>query len=214
MAKPKGKFYAVKQGRTTGIFNTWEECQTQIHQFPQAVYKSFTVFEEAQAWMKVPHIAKPRPAGAAAAQKPKPILNSATRPKGNQWAVDGACSGNPGLMEYQCVEIGTGKTLFKLQTPLPGGTNNIAEFLAIVHALALQKKEGICIDLYSDSLTAMSWVKHKKVRTNIERTAANNKIWELLDRALTWLNNNTWKTKILKWETKKWGENPADFGRK
>lgn len=45
------KFYAVKQGRATGIFNTWEDCQKQVIGFPNAQYKSFTSLEEAENFL-------------------------------------------------------------------------------------------------------------------------------------------------------------------
>jgi ribonuclease HI len=54
----------------------------------------------------------------------------------------------------------------------------------------------------------------KKARTNHARSGKNKKLFELIGRAIKWLNENTYSNKILKWETKAWGENPADFGRK
>ena len=47
----------------------------------------------------------------------------------NAWAVDAACSGNPGPMEYQCIDLQTGAQVFHYG-PIHG-TNNIGEFLAI-----------------------------------------------------------------------------------
>ena len=59
----------------------------------------------------------------------------------NAWAVDAACSGNPGPMEYQAIDLATGAQVFHFG-PLHG-TNNIGEFLAIVHALALLDRQGV-----------------------------------------------------------------------
>ena len=59
----------------------------------------------------------------------------------NAWAVDAACSGNPGPMEYQAIDLATGAQVFHFG-PMHG-TNNIGEFLAIVHALALLDRQGI-----------------------------------------------------------------------
>ena len=42
----------------------------------------------------------------------------------------------------------------------------------------------------------------------------NKEVFVLIQRAINWLNTNSYSTKIVKWETKKWGEIPADFGRK
>ncbi len=130
----------------------------------------------------------------------------------NSWSVDAACSGNPGPMEYRGVDNRTGQELFRIG-PVRG-TNNIGEFLAIVHALAFQQKLGVSIPIYSDSVNAMGWVKAKNARTKLPNTANTKIVWELINRATTWLQNNNYNTKILKWDTTKWGENPADFGRK
>ena len=75
----------------------------------------------------------------------------------NAWAVDAACSGNPGPMEYQAIDLATGAQVFHFG-PVHG-TNNIGEFLAIVHALALLDKQGVTgKTIYSDSHNAILWV--------------------------------------------------------
>ncbi|MEJ8767950.1 RNase H family protein [Prevotella sp. HCN-7019] len=129
------------------------------------------------------------------------------------WAVDAACSGNPGPMEYRCVDLATGAVVFHFG-PVHG-TNNIGEFLAIVHALALMEREGIkgkCI--YSDSHNAMLWVKKKQCKTKLARTPRTEQLYQIIARAENWLRTHQVTTPILKWETQKWGEVPADFGRK
>ena len=128
-------------------------------------------------------------------------------------SVDAACAGNPGIMEYRGVDTATKRELFR-QGPFPNGTNNIGEFLALVHGLALLKKEGSTAPIYSDSLTARKWVKDKKIKTTLARDHRNEPIFKLVDRAIIWLNANSWQNQILVWETKKWGEIPADFGRR
>lgn len=128
--------------------------------------------------------------------------------------VDAACQGNPGKMEYRGVDPYTGEELFH-QGPYIHGTNNIGEFLALVHALALLKKlNRHNTPIYTDSKTAMSWVKRKIPNTKIEFNASNRTILDLLNRATQWLNQNTYANPIIKWETEIWGEIPADFGRK
>ena len=84
----------------------------------------------------------------------------------------------------------------------------------IVHALAHCKKHSLTVPIYSDSRNAINWVKDRHARTRQERTEKNKKIFDLLDRAIRWLHENEYLNPILKWETKAWGENPADFGRK
>ena len=128
-------------------------------------------------------------------------------------SVDAACSGNPGDMEYRGVETESRLELFHVG-PYPEGTVNIGEFLAIVHALAQLKKEGNTLPIYTDSRTAMKWVKDKKTKTKLEKSDMNIKIFEFIRRAEAWLQNNEYPNKIMKWETKYWGEIPADFGRK
>ena len=131
----------------------------------------------------------------------------------NAWAVDAACSGNPGPMEYQCIDLQTGAQVFHFG-PMHG-TNNIGEFLAIVHALALMDKQGIRDQvIYSDSVTAILWVQKKQCKTKLERTPQTAPLYQIIARAEAWLRTHTITTPIIKWETKKWGEVPADFGRK
>lgn len=128
-------------------------------------------------------------------------------------AVDAACSGNPGLLEYRGVYVADGIEIFHVG-PLEDGTNNIGEFLAIVHALALLKNDNKNTPIYSDSVNAIKWVARKKCNTKLERTERNRPIFELIERAEKWLKTNSYSNPIIKWETADWGEIPADFGRK
>ena len=136
--------------------------------------------------------------------------------KANAWAVDAACSGNPGPMEYRCIDLATGAQVFHYG-PVHG-TNNIGEFLAIVHALALLNRDGnpkfMSTPIYSDSLTAMSWVRRKHANTKMTPTPDNAPLRVIIERAETWLRTHRWANLVLKWETKEWGETPADYGRK
>ena len=132
--------------------------------------------------------------------------------RADAWAVDAACSGNPGPMEYRGIDLATGKVMFHFG-PMHG-TNNIGEFLAIVHALALMQRYNIRKAIYSDSVNAMLWVKKRQCKTKLERTPQTEQLFDIIIRAENWLNTHTYTTPILKWETKKWGEVPADFGRK
>lgn len=133
--------------------------------------------------------------------------------KAEAWAVDAACSGNPGPMEYQCVDLATGQRMFHFGPTY--GTNNIGEFLAIVHALALMEQRNITEKvIYSDSHNAILWVTKKQCKTKLVRNAKTEQLYQIITRAETWLRTHTVNTPILKWETQKWGEVPADFGRK
>lgn len=133
--------------------------------------------------------------------------------KASAWAVDAACSGNPGPMEYRAIDLATGVQVFHFG-PVHG-TNNIGEFLAIVHALALMDKQGITDKvIYSDSYNAILWVKKKQCKTKLERTPQTEQLYQIIGRAEQWLRTHQVSTPVLKWETQVWGEVPADFGRK
>ena len=129
------------------------------------------------------------------------------------WAVDAACSGNPGPMEYQAIDLQTGARVFHFG-PMKG-TNNIGEFLAIVHALALMQQQGLYDKIiYSDSYNAILWVNKRQCKTKLERTPETEPLYQIIARAERWLQTHQWRNPIIKWETKLWGEVPADFGRK
>ena len=216
MAKKKNICYVVWKGHQTGLFDSWTECQKQISGFPGAEYKGFSSYEEAQVALERSYLDYKQ------TKKSSTTNDSAiTLQHSNQvvydleaLSVDAACSGNPGLMEYRGVWVGSGKEVFKVG-PFKKSTNNIGEFLALVHGLAYLKQENKeSIILYSDSRIAMGWVKKKKCNTKLVCTNVNARSFELIRRAEKWLQTHTYKTKIVKWETKEWGEIPADFGRK
>lgn len=209
MAKPK--FYVVWQGRKPGIYKTWADCLKQVNVFAGARYKSFESQAEAvTAFAKTP---PPFIAGQPKTKATYAKKGITGNPLPNTICVDAACSGNPGKLEYRGVDFNTGTELFHMG-PYPNGTVNIGEFLAIVHGLAWLKQRNLSTPIYSDSVNGIKWVRGKNVRTTLVRSAKNESLFELIDRALLWLNNNTWDNPILKWETKAWGEIPADFGRK
>lgn len=207
------KYYVVWEGHAPGIYETWEDCKQQISGYNGAKYKSFPTKEAATKAFRDnydDHIGALQTV-AKALKTDTGIQKTTFNPE--SLAVDAACSGNPGPMEYRGVYVRTGEEIFRLG-PMEGGTNNIGEFLALVHGLSLLKLKGSNLPIYTDSVNAMSWVKQKKCKTKLERTAKNEKIFELIERAERWLQNNTFTTRIYKWETKEWGEIPADFGRK
>ncbi len=211
MSKKK-KYYVVWRGRKTGIFESWEECKNAIRSFPNACYKSFKdrqSAEDAFSGNAADHIGVDKVGEDVSEEEKKRAGN----PVKESLAVDAACSGNPGVMEYQGVMVSTGRRVF-YQGPFPEGTVNIGEFLALVHGLAFLKKNNSKIPVYTDSRTAMAWVRRKKANTKLELNPKNKELFELVKRAEHWLQNNSWDNMILKWETAVWGEIPADFGRK
>lgn len=210
MAK-KQKYYVVWQGKRPGIYDNWAEAEEQIKGVEGAKYKSYEIQSEAiKAYSEKAE--KHIYGNAKVLEKPNINLNIG-QPIRESISVDAACAGNPGRLEYQGVETISKKPIFRMG-PFPEGTVNLGEFLAIVHGIALLQKHNSDLPIYSDSRTAIAWVRNKKIKTNLERNSKNKELFELVDRALVWLNTNSYANKILKWETEFWGENPADFGRK
>ena len=208
----KEKFYVVWAGVNPGVYTSWTDCQLQIKGFTGAKYKSFDTHEEAEKAFA----SSPYEYIFQSAQKKAEKKNSDTLLPScvidNSLAVDAACSGNPGAMEYRGVHVASRQEIFHFGPVY--GTNNIGEFLAIVHGLALLKQKGFDMPIYSDSANAISWIKKKKCKTQLPRDSKTEELFLLIERAEKWLCENTYSTTILKWETKQWGEIPADFGRK
>lgn len=225
------KFYAVFVGRQPGVYDNLDDAMEQVDGFEGALFKSYNSSEEAtNAYRKSCRQAESAQLGnllknVSNAPSYNELKNSGVEelPKTdyfrfpeidlNGWAVDASCQGNPGVMEYRGVELMTGREIFRIG-PFKKGTNNIGEFLAIVHALALMAKNGEKHTIYSDSVSGMAWVRNKKVKTQLQRNEQTEPVFKMMERALTWLNTHHYDVKIRKWDTDRWGEVPADFGRK
>ncbi|WP_059105796.1 ribonuclease H [Shouchella shacheensis] len=205
----KKKFYVVWKGRKTGIFSTWAECEAQVKGFPGAAFKSFATKGEAEAALKG---GKTR---TRTSTKPpeKTGSPSATDVIWDSISVDVGSHGNPGKVEYKGVDTKSGDVIFSRE-PIEMGTNNMGEFLAIVHGLAYLKQHGSERPVYSDSKTAIGWVKKKKANSTLIRNAQTEEIWSLVKQAEAWLKDNPNHNPVLKWETELWGEIKADYGRK
>jgi len=201
----KPKWYVVWAGVTPGVYTSWEKAKVQIHEFPGAKYKSYENQQQAEAafGQGYPVISSSR----------HPVIPSSRNCLLPSFAVDAACDMTTGVMEYRGVDVETGAEIFGMG-PYQGSSNNHGEFLAIVHCLAFCKQRGLSEPIYTDSRTALSWVKHRLAKTTVIKTTQNTEVFSLIARAENWLKANTYPNRILKWETKKWGENPADFGRK
>ena len=217
-----GKCYVVWVGREPGIYTDLEDMLEQVDDYPGASFKSYDSPEEAAiAYRQGAAKTESREIGNLLLVAQRENLPTSGQPDYmtipeidlNGWAVDAACAGNPGKMEYRGVELMTGREIFRVG-PIDNSTNNIGEFLAIVHALSLMFQRGERHTIYSDSKTGMAWVRNRKVKTTLERNSSTEKSFKLLERALSWLNSHTVDVKIRKWDTERWGEIPADFGRK
>jgi ribonuclease HI len=205
----KQKYYVVWKGRKPGIFTSWAECEKQVKGFGAAEYKSFESLKEAETAYRSEYQAfkgKPASQGKWREASVKPIIPSI--------CVDAACSGAPGKLEYRGVYTETEDEIFRFG-PFPDGTNNVGEFLAIVHALTWLSKHGKQLPIYSDSENGISWVYTGQCRTKLKHTAKNAPLFVMIRSAENWLAENELDDEaVLKWDTELWGENPADFGRK
>lgn len=216
---PAKKFYVVWAGHQTGVFDNWEDAKIAVTGFPGARYKSYPTSEEAaRAYRRGAAEEDRKDLGAllrnASDKKNQPdTVSRFPEIDRKGWAVDASCLGNPGVMEYQGVDLATGRTLFRVG-PFRQATNNIGEYLAIIHALALMDKLGEYHTLYSDSRTAQGWVRKGRCNTKLAPTEENRPVRDLIMRADHWLATHTLRSPIIKWDTDRWGEIPADFGRK
>lgn len=210
------KYYVVWAGHDTGVFDNWEDAQLQVEGFPGARFKAFTSREAAvEAYRNAERADTLAIIGAIAAH-PADTVNYAALPgvNTNAIAVDASCPGNPGPVEYRGIDLRTSRQMFAVG-PIPAGTNNIGEFLAIVHALALIDRDNLQgMSVYTDSRTALTWLRRGFANTKITPSPANAQIRGILARAQTWLQNHPRHAPVLKWDTDNWGEVPADYGRK
>ncbi|WP_375237789.1 viroplasmin family protein [Aurantibacter sp.] len=213
MSKSKKKYYVIWQGHKTGVFESWNVCKKLIKDFSGAQYKSFVSKEAAEEAFKGNYFDYVGKKDNFKTELTPEQLKKIGKPNYNSISVDAASSGNPGVMEYRGVDTKSKQQLF-IQGPFAQGTNNVGEFLALVHGLSFLKKHKSERLIYTDSRTAMSWIRKKKCNTKLERNEKNKSVFDLVDRAEVWLKTNTYTTTIVKWETKAWGEIPADFGRK
>ena len=209
------KFYVVWDWRAPGIYDSWEEARLQIEGFPNARYRAYGSQEEATRAFRGDARQEMALYRQMAARKAEAVNYAAMNIRSDAIAVDGACSRNPGPMEYRGVSVGTGKEIFRVG-PVANATNNIGEYLAIIHAAALLKQRGdFTTPIYSDSRTALAWIRAGHHRSKIVPNAGNARACDLLRRADAWLAaNGPIRNPLLKWDTENWGEIPADFGRK
>lgn len=209
------KYYVVWEGRAPGIYDSWDEANDQVEGFPGARYRSFPDLESATvAFRGDPN--EYMGIFRAMGTRPVRVINYDSFPeiRLDAIAVDAACSKNPGPVEYRGVMVGTGQEIFRVG-PLEGGTNNIGEYLAIIHCAAMLAQRGdTTTPIYSDSRTAQAWIRNRGSRTTLTPTPQNAQILSILARANRWIATHTIPNPIIKWDTDRWGEIPADFGRK
>lgn len=128
--------------------------------------------------------------------------------------VDGSSRGNPGVSSCRGIDLETNSILFEHDLGI--STNNIAEFCGLTYAIGYALKNGYT-SIYCDSITAIAWVRNKKHNSKLLRNNQTSKSLDMMDKCVAFLlksNTQAYSHFIKKWETKQWGENPADYGFK
>jgi len=213
---PARKFYVVFKGYQPGIYDTWEECKAQIDGFHGAAFKGYPTCDDATEAFRKAMDTEEMQFYTFLSKAKITATNYDAFPQIRQdaIAVDGACDKNPGgNVEYQGVRVGTGERIFHFG-PAPCGSNNIGEYLGLVHALALLEKQGdSTTPIYTDSRTALAWLRRRGHKSTV-KMPPDSKLAQMLARADLWLQTHAPLNPVLKWDTEQWGEIPADFGRK
>lgn len=207
----EGTFYAVFVGRKPGIYNNWSECEFQINKYPDAKFKKLTSTNLFDAQAEYKNLANSK----GSINKAMNVAKATAEPQKDFLTVDGASNGEN--CEYQAVWYPNGEKAFASKK-FTGGTNNIAEFLGLIHGLHYLMQNKKPLKIYTDSVTAMAWVRDGKANTTANMTGKiTPELQELIKQGEDFLSKNSKElenAEILKWETKKWGEIPADYGRK
>lgn len=204
------QFYGVWVGRKPGIYTTWPDCQAQTSGYSGAKFMKLNAktMEEAQA--EYDRLAEGHNISKAIKKE-----TSVSKAQDDVLTVDGASNGTH--CEYQAVWHPSREQAFASKR-FENGTNNIAEFLGLVHAIKYLMEHNKPLKVYTDSVTAMAWIRDKKANTTAHLTGkATNELTQLITEAEQFLQQNAAilnKAEILKWDTKHWGEIPADYGRK
>lgn len=121
---------------------------------------------------------------------------------------DAAHSEKNQLTEYQAYVLETGERIFRKDIGYQ--TTNIGEFLALVDSIKWVIETDYSPKvIYSDSVTAITWVREKKTASKRKnKNLAKAEIFlQVFDSCIS-------EIEILHWNNKVWGENPADFGNK
>lgn len=147
------KFYAVRSGRRTGIFKSWDECRAQVDGFPGARYKGFPTEEEARRWLQEPQPLQALFEGGEPGALPSAAVRRAARPRAPRQATDsapapalpgdvchvytdGSCLRNPnGPGGWAVCIVEANAAMQTLSGGHPSTTNNRMEMTAAIEAL-------------------------------------------------------------------------------
>ena len=221
------------------MFDTWDACAKQTAGFAGAKFKAFPTEAAARAAFidgdgaHVAYQGRTSPGGKAKADRPGAASSSSSAakrkpaaagyPTGPALCVDAACDTTRWVMECRGVWLGDGVDIgggddgaeaFAFG-PFDDANGNLGEFLALATALRLAAEADAAWTVYCDSITAMAWVRKKVIRSVfLDDDRAGAAVRAEIERALAWLKANRSPAKVVKWDTPRWGEIPADYGRK
>ena len=186
--------YAVWQGRRTGIFTKWEEARAQIDGYPSPGFAAFLSRAEAEREL----------------EERRRLLAPAGPPPEAGIAVDAACAGAVGPLEYRGIDLRTGETVFA-EGPVDAGTNNLGEFLAIVRALEMLDRQEVSGPIWSESDVAIAWVGEGRHRSSVKPTDRNRELRRRLCRAELFLVDAPAPADVRRWRSDAWGAIPVEF---
>ena len=197
----KKNFYAVKQGRVTGIFTTWDDCKAQVGGFPGAVFKGFPTEEEAKAWLSGTPLFRDDTESLQPPAPTKQKLRKKAAPSGENGPTadyivytDGSCLKNPaGPGGFAAVIVSTRDgEVREISGGEPSTTNNRRELRAGIEALAALPPRSV-VEIYTDSQYMKNaftkyWLRNWKRNGWITATGEpvkNQDLWRALDEAFS-----------------------------
>jgi len=209
MSKTKNKVYVVETApEEFKTFDNWPACQ----RFVQGKPFAFAGGPDRSAALAKLAATRGAQMGYARKKAAAPAANPATaghRPADYPTAgltSDAGTHGNPGPCEYQVTDIG-GRLLEHRK--LGVHTNNYAELAGILAMVRLAIKTGETL-LWTDSTIAMGWIRTCRLGPSV---AEPERILEFTREISRLLAQNP-QLQLRKWETRRWGQIPSDFGRK
>lgn len=141
-------------------------------------------------------------------------------------AVDASMRGGKtgasnGVIEWRVVDLVTGHEIHRSNI-YPQGTISLAELLAIYDGLKFFMDANLHNEefpfLYTDSKVAYEWANGRPIKSSLPVNEATGPLWSMVWSDQGWAElpevRDVIKDKLRMWNTKEWGENPADLGYK
>ncbi len=150
------KYYAVKAGRQTGIFQAWDKCKAQVTGFPNAQFKGFDTLQEAESYLGASAGTSPAPANQADTFTPPTATDEAAA------YVDGSFDVKTNTFSFGVVLFHNGRTLqfagADQDAHLSSMRNVAGEIKGAQHAMAYCVEQGISrLHLYYDYAGIEHW---------------------------------------------------------